>query len=490
MKYVRHTGGAAWGVGVLVSQTSDQRTYLFADGVKRSFKEAFCEKFIVPADAPGDEDAARLVRGAASGGTATPVGVHLELEDQIRARPDDPGPYLVYADWLQHKGDPRGDLITLQAKLAGAPDDKELRAAEAALLAEHRAYLLPESLDAMLRLPRRRTDPVGTRCEVRWRFGFLERARIARRAKQREAPELVSDLLRHPSAGFLRCLVIGPLGEPGASYVAVIDAIAKAKPARLAELVIGDAASEAELAFSTAGSLSALLSNLPGLERLDVRAGSLRFERTPKHARLRELALTAGELSETTLAHLFAAELPALETLELAVRGLAIAPHLLAKLQLADRAQLPKLRRLALRGVANGRAVEQALASSAFAQVELVLGDAPAANLAERRVIERAPDAQSVVAAQQLARADRWLALARDGERLWGEYEGSDHYYVYARTDTDETGCSCASPKDPCKHVLALLLIAARGHAFAERAAPAGLVRRFYERPRYGPTWE
>jgi uncharacterized protein (TIGR02996 family) len=370
MKYVRHTGGAAWGVGVLVSQTADQRTYLFADGVKRSFKEAFCEKFIVPADAPGDE--------AASDGVATPVGVDLELEDQIRARPDDPGPYLVYADWLQHQGDPRGDLIALQAKLAGAPDDKDLRAAEAALLAEHRAYLLPESLDAMLRLPRRRTDPVGTRCEVRWRFGFLERVRIARRAKQREAPELISDLLRHPSAVFLRSLVIGPAGEPVASYITAIDAIVKAKPVHLAELVIGDGATDADLAFSTAGSLSALISNLPGLERLDVRAGSLRLERAPKHARLRELALTAGELTEGSLAHLFAAELPALETLELGVRGLAIAPHLLAKLELAERTQLPTLRRLALRGVANGRAVEEAIARSALAEVELILGDAPA----------------------------------------------------------------------------------------------------------------
>jgi len=382
MKYVRHTGGAAWGVGVLVSQTADQRTYLFADGVKRSFKEAFCEQFIVPADAPDDADAARLVRGAASGGTATPVGVDLELEDQIRARPDDPAPYLVYADWLQHQGDPRGDLIALQAKLAGAPDDKDLRAAEAALLAEHRAYLLPESLDAMLRLPRRRTDPVGTRCEVRWRFGFLERVRIARRAKQREAPELISDLLRHPSAAFLRSLVIGPAGEPVASYITAIDAIVKARPVHLAELVIGDGATEADLAFSTAGSLSPLISNLPGLERLDVRAGTLRLERTPKHARLRELALTAGQLTAHSLAHLFAAELPALETLELAVRGLAIAPHLLAKLQLVERAQYPKLRRFALRGVANGRAVEQAIASSALADIELILGDAPAARRA------------------------------------------------------------------------------------------------------------
>src|SRR5690348_8797460 len=116
--YVRHTGGAAWGVGVLVARTEGQRTYLFADGVRRSFKEAFCERFIVPAEEPSAEDVERLSRGLLAGGIATPKAIHLELEAQIDARPDDPGPWLVYADWLLERDDPRGKLISLQHQLA------------------------------------------------------------------------------------------------------------------------------------------------------------------------------------------------------------------------------------------------------------------------------------------------------------------------------------------------------------------------------------
>src|SRR6186713_2496531 len=117
--YVRHTIGEAWGVGVLVGRTRDQRTYLFADGVRRSFKEAFCLRYIVPAEPPAsEEDRERLHRGLATGGRATPKAIHLELEAQILARPDDPAPALVYADWLQLHEDPRGKLIAIQHHLA------------------------------------------------------------------------------------------------------------------------------------------------------------------------------------------------------------------------------------------------------------------------------------------------------------------------------------------------------------------------------------
>jgi uncharacterized protein (TIGR02996 family) len=37
-----------------------------------------------------------------------------EIEAQIKANPDDPAPYQIYADWLQERGDPRGELINLQ----------------------------------------------------------------------------------------------------------------------------------------------------------------------------------------------------------------------------------------------------------------------------------------------------------------------------------------------------------------------------------------
>jgi uncharacterized protein (TIGR02996 family) len=39
------------------------------------------------------------------------------LEEAIRARLDDPEPFLVYADWLAQAGDPRGELIVVQHAL-------------------------------------------------------------------------------------------------------------------------------------------------------------------------------------------------------------------------------------------------------------------------------------------------------------------------------------------------------------------------------------
>ena len=43
-----------------------------------------------------------------------------ELEAAIAAAPDEVEPYLVYADWLQSRGDPRGELITLQHAMRAA----------------------------------------------------------------------------------------------------------------------------------------------------------------------------------------------------------------------------------------------------------------------------------------------------------------------------------------------------------------------------------
>jgi hypothetical protein len=100
-------------------------------------------------------------------------------------------------------------------------------------------------------------------------------------------------------------------------------------------------------------------------------------------------------------------------------------------------------------------------------------------------VIARAPDARSMAAARAIARPERWMALGRDRDRVWGEYDGGDNYYVWARLDERAAGCNCGSPKDPCKHALALLLIAASPHAFEQRPIPAAFVRRSYERPRH-----
>jgi uncharacterized protein (TIGR02996 family) len=62
--------------------------------------------------------------------------------DEVLAAPDDDAPRLVLADFLTTRGDPRGEFITLQCRLAAAKDDdarRKLRIAENKLLAAHGA---------------------------------------------------------------------------------------------------------------------------------------------------------------------------------------------------------------------------------------------------------------------------------------------------------------------------------------------------------------
>src|SRR5262245_23756427 len=51
-----------------------------------------------------------------------PTQVNLEIEAAIAAAPDDPMPCLVYADWLQERGDPRGELIALEHAMSEQRD--------------------------------------------------------------------------------------------------------------------------------------------------------------------------------------------------------------------------------------------------------------------------------------------------------------------------------------------------------------------------------
>ncbi|HEX5271780.1 MAG TPA: TIGR02996 domain-containing protein, partial [Gemmataceae bacterium] len=53
--------------------------------------------------------------------------------------PDDDAPRLIYADWLEERGDPRGEFIRIQCELArrGAGDTARLRARERKLADAH-----------------------------------------------------------------------------------------------------------------------------------------------------------------------------------------------------------------------------------------------------------------------------------------------------------------------------------------------------------------
>ena len=76
-----------------------------------------------------------------------------------------------------------------------------------------------------------------------------------------------------------------------------------------------------------------------------------------------------------------------------------------------------------------------------------------------------APDPASITAARKLARPAPWSETGRDERAVWGRCQGSGKtpYQVQVDTTGPAYTCSCPSRKVPCKHALALLLLAAGG---------------------------
>ena len=96
----------------------------------------------------------------------TCVAVNPELEARLVAQPEIET-YLVYGDWLSEHGDPRGELVAVQARLLANPGDPRLRAREASLIAANRS----EWLGPLATLTSREFF-------CTWSYGFIDYARI------------------------------------------------------------------------------------------------------------------------------------------------------------------------------------------------------------------------------------------------------------------------------------------------------------------------
>ena len=468
---------------VVVREAGNQVTYLFADGKQRTFRDSWVH--FVDEHSPSEEDRAKLRRGKVGGGGATPKALHLDLEAELRAHPRGIENYLVYADWLQTKSDPRGQLIVLQHQLREAPHDRKLRAAEKKIFDEHGGYLLPDLL--ALLLPTRAVKDPGMRSEASWHMGYLDRVRLARKYVGDDdppMPEVVAGVLDHPSSQFLRSLVLGPLGEKGkARYADTIEAIGRRERPLLEELVIGDV-DVLDIPYITTGDLASIVHALPNLRRLEVRTATLRLDSALAHPALRELVLATTSISIATLRRLAGAKLPELEGIELRCEALAL--DIDALKSLGD--HMPKLRRLAIRA-RNAQQVLDAIARSPLAKrLESTVKTADASTAAPppvtaSEVVELAADRASVVAAKLVGRPAAWHSIGRDTQRVWGQYRGRSLYFVSTRFDGSKASCNCGSYKDPCKHVLGLLLIAASGHPIEHRPAPPSVRENTPDRP-------
>lgn len=161
--------------------------------------------------------------------------VEQDLLEAIARDPEDPAPYLVYADWLQGRGSPRGELMTLQNATEDRPGDHRISDAALAHVRAHAAFYLGD-LARFLDEPRY--------LDLGWRCGFIASAvltwdRSWRKDWHRTDPPaaILRTLLQLDAARFLTRLVVEPTTELDARFIA--DALAAHPPHTLRELWIG-----------------------------------------------------------------------------------------------------------------------------------------------------------------------------------------------------------------------------------------------------------
>jgi uncharacterized protein (TIGR02996 family) len=308
------------------------------------------------------------------------------LEQLIVARPDDAETWLVYADWLSTRGDPRGELIALQLRGEQATGDGERRAlreaAEMCIVVHGLAPRIPE----------------GRTIERAWRRGFVDRLALGwavdptsaelaagtARGPWDDAPEQVAATIEHPALRFVRELALGPATSAeiaGALAAAelpllerlelqvidwpeledVVEAIAARPWPRLSSLSLGVARYRTLMhagLFSEAferGPLVAhddvrrLAAATPALRTLEL-AGCRLFAGL-RHPTLQRLALVGDPVDGCVWNHYDAAPvaLPSVEHLEVTSVDDDYRYFHVASLQIPP-AQLPALRRITFRG--------------------------------------------------------------------------------------------------------------------------------------------
>ncbi len=227
-----------------------------------------------------------------------------ELEAAILSNPDRADAYLVYGDWLQHQGHPRGELIALQhaAQQASEAEAGRLNEQVNKHIQRHEGVLLQGLTEAI----HHKTLTVD------WQLGYIRSARVnlKRYDIQEDLPGLVKVLLTHPSARFIRELTLGKLTYGvTAPYDGVFSALIEAGSNTLQHLSIGSAMNAAFPALSPLGEA------LPALRVLKLRGSYVELGdiHLPE---LREFTLEADALPLPAVKAIAQAKWPRLERLE------------------------------------------------------------------------------------------------------------------------------------------------------------------------------
>ena len=414
-----------------------------------------------------------------------PEAHHAELERAIAEAPESVEPYQIYSDWLQEQGDPFGELIAL-----GIAGDRE------------RVDKLRQQGFARWFGTTLTKDHVR-RVQLHWKHGVV--AGIEEMVEHGMlGPYEWTALLEARACRFVRSIrLLQPCGEE--LDAALADHAAPTL--RDLGLYVGGELPERILArelrtLALRGQTMTLdPTRLPhSLDRLELRVGELTTE-TPLALGIRELQVTltshvARQLASSRLpavAHLTVVEpgtdlaealacvdLPALTHLELRDGRLDAGAFLLVtKLSLARRVTALSLINVELTDrdadlvaatrdafpnvtafdVSHNEFTRTGLtALAAFSPIST--RQYRAGNSAERRI--RTFAGSRLVAAEGIADPKLWRNAGVDGDLRWARYRGDDLYELYISADLQRYGCTCPSSIQPCKHVVALALVAER----------------------------
>lgn len=400
--------------------------------------------------------------------------------------------YLVYADWLLERGDRLGELIALgvAATVDGTRESRErfekFRTANEQVFLPNLEKDFGSSVE--LRWKHGLIEKIGERFEPlgagRWQKLFALRVALMVRAidlRLHRDPEVEDLILQHAPA--LRAL--------GLHYCDVIPTRICASE-RIVEL---DLASEhVELGTWLPPKLERLeltmreVTRAPGLTALPIRelqihrsywqgAPSLRGlddVALPELASL-DLGLLETEAAET-YRWLEVARLPALR--RLVIRGQRVTATELARVAKA----LPQLARLELASLAIDDRALEALAALRLDYLDVSGNELSAAGIARAKQLagtvvadqQHAPGARATAtinrfaggrlqASEAIVASDDWSELSLSTDPRRARYRGTagDYELSVARDLSDYT-CTCPSAYQPCKHVVALALIALR----------------------------
>jgi uncharacterized protein (TIGR02996 family) len=317
-----------------------------------------------------------------------------ELLEAILAAPDDPQGFLVYGDWLQGVGDPRGELIALMSAGKRAAAERWIEKHAPSLLGPLQPYR--DTLDRNPAWKKRATEAFT------WRLGFIERARLAFDYFADEGRgiiplERVLDLvLTHPSGRVLRELVIGlNRQDPDCKYQKLLDVLSRRGAPCLKLLHVGDFEfpDQIEISWTEIGSLAKVWKAVPRLETLILQGGGIGLGAL-EHPTLRRIEIRTGGLPRAAMRSLAEAKLPACEHLDVWLGDESYGGDATWKdvAPLLSSRELPSLRHLGLRNAQLTDELARALPSSPILRqlksVDLSLGtltDEGARALADRR---------------------------------------------------------------------------------------------------------